>query len=235
LLRDFNVQVDVVGDGLEAVHAASSLPYDVICMDMRMPEMDGLMATRTIRERGGRLGTVPIVALTANAFPEDVAACFAAGMTGFVAKPVSKKSLVVALLAALRQTHPADVTATRPPEQEPEDRALDLGAYARLEDDIGATGLAQVVTMFEAETRDRLSQIAGGGLDPARLIREVHSLNGTAGAACAGLLSARAAALELRLKGGEGMEPAEVAGLSEAFTAWIKAVRAAELRVAQAA
>ncbi|HEY3846245.1 MAG TPA: ATP-binding protein [Acetobacteraceae bacterium] len=151
LLRDFNVQVDVVGDGLEAVHAASNLPYDVICMDVRMPEMDGLAATRTIRERGGQLRTVPIIALTANAFPEDMAACFAAGMTGFVAKPVSKQTLVAALLAALGRKTNADATGARASEQEPRNKTLDLREFEHLKDDIGGDSLARVVTRFEAK------------------------------------------------------------------------------------
>jgi signal transduction histidine kinase/CheY-like chemotaxis protein len=103
LLRGFDLRVDVASNGLEAVHAASCACYDVICMDMSMPEMDGLAATRAIRAMGGQLATVPIVALTANAFPEDAAACLGSGMTGFLAKPVSKKSLVGALLAAFDQ------------------------------------------------------------------------------------------------------------------------------------
>jgi signal transduction histidine kinase/DNA-binding NarL/FixJ family response regulator len=101
LLRGFDLQVDVVADGLEAVHGASSFPYDVICMDMRMPQMDGLAATRAIRAMGGRQARVPVIALTANAFPEDVAACFAAGMTDFVAKPIRKEALLNALRKAL--------------------------------------------------------------------------------------------------------------------------------------
>jgi CheY-like chemotaxis protein len=70
-------------------------------MDMRMPEMDGLEATRAIRRRDGPSQSAPIVAMTANAFPEDMAACQAAGMGDFVAKPVSKERLVEALLRAL--------------------------------------------------------------------------------------------------------------------------------------
>ncbi len=66
-----------------------------------MPEMDGLAATRLIRQRGGALARVPIIALTANAFPEDVKACFDAGMNQFVTKPVSKDVLFAAILRAL--------------------------------------------------------------------------------------------------------------------------------------
>jgi hypothetical protein len=235
LLRDFNVQVDVVGDGLEAVHAASNLPYDVICMDVRMPEMDGLAATRTIRARGGQLRTVPIIALTANAFPEDMAACFAAGMTGFVAKPVSKQTLVAALLAALGRNTIADVTGVRASEPEPRDEALDLREFARLKDDIGGDSLARVVTIFEAETRNRLALIADRDLDPSVLLREVHSIKGTAQTVCAVLLSGRAAALELRMKHGQAIHSADVIALTEAFEAWSRTVQDAEMGEAQAA
>jgi signal transduction histidine kinase/CheY-like chemotaxis protein len=101
LLKDSDIQVDMVGDGLEAVDAASRFAYDVICMDVRMPEMDGLAATRMIRSRGGALAAIPIIALTANAFPEDVQACFDAGMNQFLAKPVTRAALLTALMRAL--------------------------------------------------------------------------------------------------------------------------------------
>ena len=101
LLKGFAIPVDIANDGAEAVRAADRTAYDMICMDMRMPEMDGLEATRAIRRRDGPSRLAPIVAMTANAFPEDIAACQAAGMTDFVAKPVSKERLVEAVLRAL--------------------------------------------------------------------------------------------------------------------------------------
>jgi CheY-like chemotaxis protein len=101
LLKGLDLQVDIVGDGLEAVEAASHFVYDVICMDVQMPEMDGLAATRLIRARGERFAAIPIIALTANAFPEDVRACFEAGMNHFVAKPVSRETLLAALMRCL--------------------------------------------------------------------------------------------------------------------------------------
>jgi hypothetical protein len=111
LLKGFAIPVDIANDGAEAVRAASRTRYDLICMDMRMPEMDGLEATRLIRRREGPSQKVPIVAMTANAFPEDIAACQAAGMTDFVAKPVSKERLVEALLRALPEVAAATAEA----------------------------------------------------------------------------------------------------------------------------
>jgi signal transduction histidine kinase/ActR/RegA family two-component response regulator len=101
LLRGAAVAVDVANNGLEAVRLAEQNAYDLICMDMSMPEMDGLEATRLIRRGAGPCRQVPIIALTANAFPEDIAACHAAGMTDFVSKPVSKQALVDAFLRAM--------------------------------------------------------------------------------------------------------------------------------------
>jgi hypothetical protein len=101
MLKKLDIHLDMVANGAEAVEAASRFAYDVICMDMQMPEMDGVEATRMIRSRGGSLASVPIIALTANALPEEMRACFAAGMNQFLAKPVNRKDLLTALLTAL--------------------------------------------------------------------------------------------------------------------------------------
>jgi signal transduction histidine kinase/FixJ family two-component response regulator len=101
MLGAFDVELRVVTDGAEAVAAASEGNYDVVLMDVRMPDMDGLAATRAIRAQGGRFASLPIVALTANAFPEDVRICREAGMSDFLAKPLRKPALVAALLRAL--------------------------------------------------------------------------------------------------------------------------------------
>jgi CheY-like chemotaxis protein len=101
LLRGTEVDVAIAENGIEAVHAANQSDYDVICMDMSMPEMDGLEATRAIRAGTGPNRHVPIIALTANAFAEDMAACRAAGMDDFLSKPVSKDVLFAAILRSL--------------------------------------------------------------------------------------------------------------------------------------
>ncbi|CAN1354542.1 Hybrid signal transduction histidine kinase L [Linum perenne] len=101
MLGAFDVELRVVTDGVEAVAAVSEGDYDIVLMDVRMPEMDGLAATRAIRAGGGRFDALPIIALTANAFPEDVKTCREAGMSDFVAKPLRKPALAAALLRAL--------------------------------------------------------------------------------------------------------------------------------------
>jgi CheY-like chemotaxis protein len=86
--------VTVVANGREAVEAVRRAPFDVVLMDVQMPEMDGLEATRAIRalESADR-GRVPIVAMTARAMPRDREECLAAGMDGHLAKPIQPREL----------------------------------------------------------------------------------------------------------------------------------------------
>jgi PAS domain S-box-containing protein len=90
-------QVEVVDDGLQAVAAVRSKPYDVVLMDISMPELDGVQATRRIRELDGPESQVPIIALTANAMKGDREKFLAAGMSDYLSKPVHIKSLIMAL------------------------------------------------------------------------------------------------------------------------------------------
>jgi CheY-like chemotaxis protein len=88
-------------DGVEAVEMARTGRYDLVLMDIKMPRMDGIAATRAIREMTGRPGAVPIVALTANADPADVQTYLAAGMQDVVEKPIKPERLATVLNALL--------------------------------------------------------------------------------------------------------------------------------------
>lgn len=101
MLGAFDIELRVVTDGVEAVTAVSEGDYDIVLMDVRMPEMDGLAATRAIRAEGNRFAVLPIIALTANVFPDDVKICREAGMSDFLSKPLRKPALVAALLRGL--------------------------------------------------------------------------------------------------------------------------------------
>jgi signal transduction histidine kinase/CheY-like chemotaxis protein len=94
---------DVVGveGGIQAVAEAAITDFDVILMDVRMPDMDGLEATRRIRSLGGTRGRVPIVAMTAQAFVDQIAECHKAGMNSHLAKPFDPDTLVAAVARAV--------------------------------------------------------------------------------------------------------------------------------------
>ncbi|HEU0066814.1 MAG TPA: ATP-binding protein, partial [Sphingomonas sp.] len=98
MLKQMNCRIDIAPDGRDAVAKATAArdrddPYALVFMDMQMPFMDGLEATRAIRAAGLSAGALPVVALTANAYPDDIAACEAAGMQAHLAKPIKLADL----------------------------------------------------------------------------------------------------------------------------------------------
>jgi len=109
LLRDAGLAPDLAANGREAVRMAEQTDYALILMDLQMPDMDGLAATRAIRALPGRTNT-PIIAKTANVFEDDRRACRAAGMNDFIAKPLLPEHLFATLLKWLgrARTHRLD-------------------------------------------------------------------------------------------------------------------------------
>ena len=110
LLKPLNCEVIIARNGKEAVELFDIDTFDVILMDMQMPEMDGLEATRLIRTMGDAGAKTPIIALTANASTEDRALCQAAGMDDFISKPIDPRLLHAAVLKAIKQ----DASETSP-------------------------------------------------------------------------------------------------------------------------
>ncbi|MEI8044816.1 MAG: response regulator, partial [Verrucomicrobiota bacterium] len=103
LLKILGLSADVVANGLEAVRALETIPYDMVLMDMQMPELDGLAATRQIRAPQSRVlnRQVPVVAITANARTSDLEDCLAAGMDDFIPKPIALDVLAAVLAKCL--------------------------------------------------------------------------------------------------------------------------------------
>jgi CheY-like chemotaxis protein len=194
MLKDFDIQTDTACDGVEAVTAVNRFNYDLILMDVRMPEMDGFQATRTIRARGGRLASIPIIAFTANAFPEDIKACHEAGMNDFVVKPARKKALVDAMLRVLRNPMAAErlpeytapplaIAETEPALNASAEPSLDRNAFEELAKEIGLDGACEIRAVFFAETEARLKLLRQLSVDAerAKIGREAHSLKSAAG------------------------------------------------------
>ena len=101
-LESVGLAIDTAEDGLRAMALAQQNAYALILMDMQMPRLDGLEATKRIRELPG-YRTTPIIAMTANAFAEDKARCLEAGMSDFLSKPFDPDSLFASVLRGLSQ------------------------------------------------------------------------------------------------------------------------------------
>ena len=101
ILAPLGCEISQAGNGGTALEMAATEAYDVIFMDVRMPEIDGREATRRLRASAGPNQSVPVIAVTADTAPDDVQACAAAGMTWFVGKPLTPASLLAALQGVL--------------------------------------------------------------------------------------------------------------------------------------
>ncbi len=104
ILQGWEVDLTTVENGAEAVQAAAGGAFDLVLMDVHMPVMDGMDATRAIRALPGSVGRVPILALTANVQPEQIGACRAAGMDAHVGKPIEVVALIEAMVMAINDT-----------------------------------------------------------------------------------------------------------------------------------
>ncbi len=188
LLQTQGHRIDVVGNGAEAVRAVQAFPYDLVLMDVQMPEMDGLTATRTIRALAAPCARVPIVAMTANVVSGFDAECRAAGMDDYVTKPVNRKELFRVLdrqSARSRPPVPAAEAAGPTTAGDPIE-ADDLINEAQITDFIdmlGAETFGEMIAGFEGDALVRLSEIerlAAAG-DAAALGGAAHSFKSAAG------------------------------------------------------
>ncbi len=214
MLQDLGLVVDIAANGQEALAALDEHAYDLVFMDMHMPVMDGISATRAIREHA-RWASLPVIAMTANVLPEDRALCLQAGMNGFVAKPVEAD----ALRAAVRQWLPAilpveEAVRPAPAPVASDPRLAPLQRIAGLDPRTGLRRCGHKPALYldllhrfvqaEAATADELmgalpAPPGGPAFDAEPLRLRVHSLKGVAGNLGATGLQQQCEALERRL------------------------------------
>ncbi|TAL22121.1 MAG: PAS domain-containing sensor histidine kinase [Aquabacterium sp.] len=229
LLRRAGLDVDIAPDGQAAVAMFGKRPYDLILMDLHMPQLNGLEATRLIRGREGG-HRVPILAMTANAFDEDRAACLQAGMDEHIGKPVEPLLLYEALSRWLDERRPGRAPAARGAQVAPPPPRLAAAAAtldARLAAMVEGTGVEAAkgleisggnVEGYMALLGVFASLYAGGvaGLEPrlreatpqaAMAVRtELHGVGGAAATIGAEALRCECQRLQALLRSGEPLE-----------------------------
>ena len=116
MLTKLGARVDVAKHGREAIEMLGKHAYDLVLMDCQMPEMDGFEATRIIRDRASPVldHEIPVIAMTANAFPEDRARALGCGMNDFLAKPVDRSMLANMLAKWLKAPAMGEPEAAAP-------------------------------------------------------------------------------------------------------------------------
>ena len=174
MLRKEGHSVTLTNDGQEGVAAANLRHYDVILMDISMPRMDGVAATLAIRNGDGRCRDTRIVALTANALPEDIERFKDSGMNDVLVKPISRAKLAKAL-----SIKSPEIIAAAAPRALP--ALLDTEAVRGLLSDLGAERSSKLLNAFLAETDSLVDQFTTSpDNDDNILIGDIHKLAGSA-------------------------------------------------------
>ncbi len=242
LLGDAGFHVDLAQNGQVGVEMVAEKDYDLVLMDMQMPVMDGVTATLEIRA-DERFGTLPIVAMTANAMAGDRDRCIAAGMNDHVAKPIDPDNLFRTLLEWIppgdraRKDSESSGSGAREPQADEEGTSADLESVQGLDVEGGVKRVMGkrdfyerlvrgFVTGEEAETVSTVrSLLSEGKREEAE--RTAHSLKGVAGTIGAGEVQGRAADLEAAIKesGSDSEIEASLGSVDEELTRLVMEIR----------
>jgi PAS domain S-box-containing protein len=207
LLEQHGHEVSIVNNGRLAVARAAAEPFDIILMDVQMPEMSGLEATAAIREAERHSGRhIPIVALTARAMAGDREQCLAAGMDAYVSKPLRAEELFSAIEAITGPRAPAAPAPDMPAPSPHQEQAGVVELPALL---AGFNGrgdlLKQVINVFLTDAPVMLTRLheAARASNAAELAAAAHAIKGSAGLFVRGEAYEDARALELRARAGD--------------------------------
>ncbi|TGD99404.1 ATP-binding protein [Methylobacterium nonmethylotrophicum] len=178
LLDGWGYTIEVANDGAEAVEAVRTRHYDLVLMDIQMPRMDGITAMRTIRDLDEPCRDVPILAVTANVLPQQVAQFRQAGATGHIGKPFKQQELVAAIerLISLKDPDPGG-DETGPPDQ---NALLDAQAYHDALEQFGTQTMHRLLADLAEEMQSRFTARTSASGREA-LARDAHGMCSVAG------------------------------------------------------
>lgn len=199
LLERFGLEIDIAEDGRLAVSRALDGDYDLIFMDMQMPELDGIEATREIRAAGGALTEVPIVAMTAGVLDGARERAMAAGMNDYLTKPIlpgQLERLLGRFLTATPETPEQPISGPGPGELG--EALIDPQILAELEGALGSNVVDELVQLYRDQVPERLAELdaAVSGGDGAALAEQAHRLKGESSGLGLNRVATLAAALE---------------------------------------
>ncbi len=204
-LRTAGAEVEIADNGRAAVEMARSQPFDLILMDMQMPELDGYDATAELRSQGFAL---PIIALTANAMSEDRAKCIASGCTDYLTKPIERGILLKTVLHHLGQsdvTRPASAAPVESPRLQSRPDVSEGPITSTLND---YPGMKNIILEFVAGLPEEVKKMQElmDGHDLSLLKRAVHQLRGAGGGYGFDAISEKATAAEESIKASDNLE-----------------------------
>jgi signal transduction histidine kinase/CheY-like chemotaxis protein/HPt (histidine-containing phosphotransfer) domain-containing protein len=177
VLESAGHRVDVVTDGAEAVMAVQSSTYDLVLMDVQMPGMDGVTATRHIRSLDPPVRDVPILAMTANVYAEQVASFTKAGMNDHVGKPFKAEELLAAVAKWTGPEEP-EINEEAPPAAP---MVLDPEVYEDLLDTIGSDTMGRMLDRLSERLAAMQHDDSFSAREIGRTAREAHSMISAAG------------------------------------------------------
>jgi len=223
ILQKLGLKADAVANGAEAVKTLESIPYDLVLMDVQMPVMDGMEATRHIRDQQSAVlnHQLPIIAMTAHALLGDRERCLEAGMNDYVSKPVDPQALAEAiehwLSGKTRNNPPPEITEIAPPEVQP--KVVQIPVFDKVslmqrlmdDEDLAHAVIAAFIEDIPDQIRALKNYLKTEDISGAE--RQAHTIKGAA--ANIGGEALRAVAFEMEKNGNNGDLPAIQAHMGE--------------------
>jgi CheY-like chemotaxis protein/HPt (histidine-containing phosphotransfer) domain-containing protein len=224
-LEQMGMRADTAANGLEVLDALARQSYDVVLMDVQMPELDGLETTRRIVATTPAGSRPRIIAMTANAMRGDRERCLDAGMDDYISKPVRPEEL----LAALERSAPAQSEVWQEPAPVDETTVLDHAVLRRMLGGLAggsSAAVVELIELFSAELGTLLADLERGASvgDTETTVRAAHTLKSNAALLGARALEARCRTVEQLAHGGEPIEAARCAEIVQVAQATLEAL-----------